>query len=253
MTAANSYCTNPVISVIMATYNHERYIRAALESVLKQSYAPLEIIVVDDGSTDGTPDVIAALIDDTGAHIQYVQQPNRGQPSALNHGLQLAHGSIITFLDADDLWPEDRLPLQLSFFVPIAPYVEKPGIVLGRKERFADGVSVNIAELTAANHRPFHYSLSSSLFARWVFDTVGQFDETQGYVADWDWFVRAKEAGITMASDSSITVFGRIHEGNITQNRALSAHLMVNMIKKHIDRKHKLHGMISLNGDWSEQ
>jgi glycosyltransferase involved in cell wall biosynthesis len=236
---ANSYCINPMISVIMATYNRERYIRAALESILKQSYTNMEIIVIDDGSTDRTPDVITALMDDTGATIHYVQQQNRGQASALNHGLRLAHGSIIAFLDSDDLWPEDRLPFQLSFIMPNDSFDKGPGIVLGHKEHFADGVPVNIAELAAANRRSFHYCLSSSLFARWVFDVVGWFDETPGYhVADWDWFVRAREAGISMVSDPRTAAYGRIHDGNITRNRELLSHLTVTMLKKHLDRMH---------------
>lgn len=225
------------ISVIMATYNRANYIRAALESILRQAYAPLEIIVVDDGSTDDTPAVISALITATAAPIRYVQQANCGQAAALNRGLALARGEVIAFLDSDDLWPDDRLPAQLTFFAQrTAPDVQPVGIVLGRKERFADGVAVSAAELVAANQHPVHYSLGSSLFACWVFDVVGLFDDRMGHSADWDWFVRARELRVPMVADPRVTVLGRIHGGNSTQNRVMVAEQTANMVRKHLDR-----------------
>lgn len=225
------------ISVIMATYNHAHFIRAALMSILRQAYTPLEIIVVDDGSTDDTFAVIGALITETAAPIRYVQQANCGQAAALNCGLALARGEVIAFLDSDDLWPGDRLPAQLSFFAQrTAPEAQPVGIVLGRKERFADGVVVDATQLAAANQRPVHYSLGSSLFARWVFDVVGPFDEKMGHSADWDWFARARESGISMVADPRVTVLGRTHGGNFTQNRAMVAQQTTNMVKKHLDR-----------------
>jgi glycosyltransferase involved in cell wall biosynthesis len=143
---------NPLISVILATYNRARFLRAALESILQQAYSPIEIIVVDDGSTDDTPEIVNTLIAETAAPIHYVQQPNRGAPAAHNQGLRLARGEVITFIDSDDLWPAERLPAQMALFAP-APHqsgAPAPAIVLGREQRFADGVSVNAAELAAA-------------------------------------------------------------------------------------------------------
>jgi glycosyltransferase involved in cell wall biosynthesis len=225
------------VSVIMATYNRAGYIQAALESLLQQNYGPMDLIVVDDGSTDGTAAVVQSLSHQTATPLRYVRQENRGHPAALNHGLSLAGGPVISFLDSDDLWAADRLPAQLAFFAngdSSAP--GEIGIVLGRKQYFADGVSVDEKEMARANQRPFHYSLAAALIARWAFEKVGPFDETVGFVADWDWFARARRLNIPTAVDPRVTLLGRIHAGNMTQNRALGAHLTVEMIRRHLNR-----------------
>lgn len=242
------------ISMIMATYNRAALIRPALESALQQAYPPQELIVIDDGSTDDTATVIQALIEETGAPIRYFHQPNRGQAHALNRGIELARGEIITFLDADDLWAPDRLPDQLAFFdappltdvsvestlnsaVDSAAKTDDIGIVLGRKRYFTDGVQSNEAEIAAANGRPFHFALGAALIARWVFDATGPFDASMPMVADWDWFARVRTLGIPMAVDPRVTLLVRIHGGNITQNRAQGARLTVEMIRRHMRRR----------------
>jgi glycosyltransferase involved in cell wall biosynthesis len=235
--SSNENSDSPLLSVIMATYNRGPFIVSALESLLQQAYSPLEIIIVDDGSTDGTAPLIDELIVREGAPIHYVWQTNAGFPAALNHGLRLARGKIVSFLDSDDLWPKDRLPAQIVLFDTLElPSQVKPEIILGREERFAINGTVDPAELAAANERPFHYSLGASLFARKVFDSVGLFDESLPYCADWDWFSRAREAGIPMASDSRVTLRMRVHGGNLTQNRQLSNLYTARMVRKHLDR-----------------
>lgn len=174
----------------------------------------------------------------TSVPINYIRQKNQGQADAFNHALRIAHGQIIAFLDDDDLWPEDRLPTQLDRFSPgNLSNDDTIGIVLGRKAYFADGVRINEAELAAANQKLYHYSLGAALIARWVFDRVGLFDKSIGYVSDWDWFARARDIGIPMVIDPRVTLCGRIHTGNITQNRELGAKLTIEMIRRHMHRK----------------
>lgn len=229
------------VSVIMATYNRAQYIRAALESILQQGYAPMEIIVVDDGSTDGTEGVISALCAETSAPIYYVRQSNQGLPAAHNHGLRLAQGEIITFLDSDDLWPPDRLPSQLAWFHPQNLSLAAPAIVLGRVKRFPEAdARVNPQELVAFNDRPFHYALGSSLFRRHLFDEIGGFDETLLYTADWDWFMRARGSGVPMAVDPRITLLVRIHASNMTRDRAVGASFTAQMVRKHLERQRQV-------------
>ncbi len=235
--STNVDAANPLLSVIMATYNRGPFIVSALESLLQQAYTPLEIIIVDDGSTDGTAALIEDLLESQAASIQYAWQANSGAPAARNHGLRLARGQIISFLDSDDLWPMDRLPAQIALFESGSlPGERKPQIILGREERIADGGTIDPAELTAANDRPVHYSLGASLIARTVFDSIGTFDESLPYCDDWDWFSRAREAGIPMASDSRVTLKMRVHGGNMTQNRELSNLYTARMVRKHLER-----------------
>lgn len=98
--------TDPgLVSVIIPVYNGERYLRTAIESVLAQNVCPIEIIVVDDGSTDASQTVAREFM----PMVQVITQSNRGASVARNRGVALAHGEILAFLDADDLWLADKL------------------------------------------------------------------------------------------------------------------------------------------------
>ncbi|MBI4550868.1 MAG: glycosyltransferase family 2 protein, partial [Candidatus Latescibacteria bacterium] len=98
------------ISVIVPVHNGAAFLADAVESIQRQGDAPLEIIIVDDGSTDGTAQLIPRL---TG-NIRAAAQSNRGPAAARNTGLRMARGNVIGFLDADDLWPANKLALQLA-------------------------------------------------------------------------------------------------------------------------------------------
>ena len=99
-----------LISCIVPVFNGERYLGEALESILKQSYQSLQIIVVDDGSTDGT----AALVDHYEGQVRFLRQPNAGTAVARNSGLNAAEGEFVAFLDADDLWHPEKSSLAKS-------------------------------------------------------------------------------------------------------------------------------------------
>ena len=107
----------PFVSVVIPTYNRSRQVRVALESVLAQTYAELEVIVVDDGSTDGTGEIIQQLTSqhaDHGKPIRYFPQGNQGPSVARNKGIEQARGEWIAFLDSDDVWLPDKLELQVQ-------------------------------------------------------------------------------------------------------------------------------------------
>nr|MBP7323737.1 glycosyltransferase family 2 protein [Deltaproteobacteria bacterium] len=89
----------PLVSAIIPTYNRQHFLREAIESVLQQDYSHYELIIVDDGSTDATRDLVAAY-----PVAQYLHQKNQGVSAARNRGIAHARGSLITFLDSDDLW-----------------------------------------------------------------------------------------------------------------------------------------------------
>ena len=104
--------TTPRVSVIIPVYNCERYISEAIESILVQTYESYEIIVIDDGSTDNTPLALQPYIET----IHYVYQENQGVSAARNHGIDLAQGELIAFLDADDFFLPDKLTAQVGVF-----------------------------------------------------------------------------------------------------------------------------------------
>jgi glycosyltransferase involved in cell wall biosynthesis len=112
----------PAVSVILPVYNRESTVASAIRSVLAQTWAPLELIVVDDGSTDGTRDVL----DSFGSQITVIDHPHAGPYVARNRGLRHAQGELIAFIDSDDVWLPDRLALQM-------PLMQRPevGLVFG--------------------------------------------------------------------------------------------------------------------------
>jgi len=109
---------NPKVSVIIPTYNRAGKVGKAIESVLAQTMADLEVIVVDDGSSDGTAQMVGKTYGD---RIRYFEQPNQGQSTARNRGLQEARGEWIAFLDSDDLWEKDKLEWQLKALEECGP------------------------------------------------------------------------------------------------------------------------------------
>jgi len=123
--------TAPRISVVIPAYNAAPYIGAAIDSVVCQTYKDFEIIVVDDGSVDNT----AAVLQTYDSKIRYVRQENQGVSSARNHGIRVARGELIAFLDADDVWVPEKLEMQTRFLSTH----EEAALVFGDLELVADG------------------------------------------------------------------------------------------------------------------
>ena len=101
----------PKVSIIIPTYNQAEYLKEAIESVLNQTYKNIEIIIVDDGSTDNTLEVVASFDN----KIVYIQQRNKGASSARNTGIKEASGEYVAFLDSDDMWIKNKLEKQIEF------------------------------------------------------------------------------------------------------------------------------------------
>ena len=235
--------SSPLISVIMAVYNGEDFVAEALGSIVRQMYTPMEIVVIDDGSTDATARIVqdAALID--GVTLRYVHQANQGLSAARNNALGLARGEVIGFLDQDDLWSEGRLDAQLAQLETSSNTGGAAWMVLGRMQFFVDGACVNAKDLDNANRRPYHHNLSAGLFLRRAFQLVGSFDESVRWVADWDWFVRAQEVCVPTVIVPEITVLRRIHTTNVTRQRESGARLTIQMIKQALDRRRAQDGV----------
>jgi glycosyltransferase involved in cell wall biosynthesis len=197
------------LSVIVPVYNGERYLAAAIASVRRQAYAPLEIIIVDDGSTDGT----ARLIERLGPDIRTVHQANHGPAAARNRGLELATGDVIAFIDADDLWPDDKLRLQLPVLYD-DPAIQ---IVMGKVQRLwpTEGDALTLAfepRIPPCDE----LLLGCALFRRAVFEQIGFFDVTLRIGEDTDWFLRARQGGAAIARINQVTLFYRRHGESLT-------------------------------------
>ncbi len=241
-----SSAADPRISVIITVLNGERFLADAVASIRRQAYAPREIIIVDDGSTDGTARVAASLGDD----IRYVYQTNAGPHSAQNTGLKLARSEIVAFLDPDDYWADDKLELQL----PLLVENEKTDIVLGyfqyiRPIADADG---SIRYECFLEPTLGVVCFGCSLFRRSVFDRVGLLDPTLTIAGDTDWFIRARELGVKMSVVHHVTLFYRLHANNMTRDKARVFSFMVQSLKKSVDRRRSERGGIaSPLPDWT--
>jgi glycosyltransferase involved in cell wall biosynthesis len=223
----------PLVSVVIPVFNGERFLREAVESVLAQKYSPLEIIMVDDGSTDGTADVARSLPET----VRYLHQTNQGPAAARNRGIEHAQGSLIAFADADDLWPEDKLALQLPYLMR-DPAAE---IVMGRIQQ------VLLSETGAENFAEpaFSVNLGSAIIRKSVFERVGLFDETMRYSEDVDWFMRAREGGAAIVTIDAVTLLYRQHDQNMTRGKSTSELNVLKALKRSLDRRRESTGFAS--------
>ncbi len=228
---------NPPLSVVIPAYNGEEFIAEALESIRQQRYEPIEIIVVDDGSTDGTE---RAVVGRPG--VRYVSQAHTGGPAAgRNRGIKESAGEIIGFLDQDDLWPADKLGLQ----IPRLVNDESLDVVLGRTQMLHLRNGAGGGREFEARTKPVDYMMvSSALFRRTAFDKVGLFDQTLTYFGDdLDWFIRARESGAVVCQSPEVTLFWRIHETNTSHNPLIRDHergcdrALTEVIKRSLDRR----------------
>ena len=217
----------PLISVIIPVYNGEKYISEAIENILRQEYPVLEIIVVDDGSTDKTAEVVNNLSVD----VRYFSQQNAGPSAARNKGIKEASGKYIAFLDVDDLWPENNLNV-------LAEKLEKEkgsDVVRGYSQLFKDD-SKGGKDYLGNPEESYRYYIGAGLYRRDVFNKVGLFDWRLIYGEDTDWYNRAKELRITIEWLDEVTLYVRRHGENMTEGKNILELNRLNTFKKILDR-----------------
>ncbi len=223
--------SRPLISVIMAVYNGERYLEEAIESVLNQTYSSIEFIVVDDGSTDSTPQIVQSY----GTRLTYASQPHREMASARNRGIGLAQGDYFAFLDADDFWPLDKLEKQMIYFE------QNPGtdLVSGLVRPFHSPETdedFRVKVRCSEELLPAHVA-GAMLVRREAFFKVGFFETEYKMGTDISWHLRAQEKKLRMAMLSHRVLNRRLHPKNHgIQNRHL-AHQRLQALKASLDRR----------------
>jgi glycosyltransferase involved in cell wall biosynthesis len=203
----------PLVSVIVAVHDGERYLQEALDSVLRQTYARRELIVVDDGSTDGT----AAILREMHRSVRAIHQPHAGVAAALNRGIEAAHGAMLAFLDADDLWVPEKLALQVEA-LRRHPKVE---MVLAHLDEFLSPELPVAGERTMPEARRSMPGLhkGTMLIRREALMRVGLFD-TKWVICDFvDWYARAMQARVRSLMLPEVVTLRRLHERNMTRVR----------------------------------
>lgn len=193
----------------MPIYNAAPYLNEALESVYAQQGVLFEVIAVDDGSTD-TSGEIARSFSEQG--IRYVQQHHQGTAAALNFGISLAQGELITFIDADDLWTEDRLARQAQLLLEN----QHLDFVLGYMQPF---LSPELSEIERAQVRCdataiAGYLLGTCMARKRAFEVVGLFSATWKLGEFLDWYLRAQECKLRHYCSNDLVLRRRIHRTN---------------------------------------
>jgi glycosyltransferase involved in cell wall biosynthesis len=226
--------SQPMISVIIPVFNGERYIREALNSVLAQAYDPLEVIVVDDGSTDG----VAAVLADEYPGVRYHYQEHAGLPTARNTGIALADGDCIGFLDSDDVWMEGKLAAETAF---LRDHPEMEAVFGHIRQFFSPDADdkVRKANRIAADVLPGIHP-DTMLIRAVSIRRVGRFNPAVEMGEFLDWFARAQEAGLAHGILPDVLAMRRIHAGNMSiRRRVEAAPAYAHLLKAALERRRK--------------
>jgi glycosyltransferase involved in cell wall biosynthesis len=230
---------HPLVSVVIPAFNAERFLGEAIESVLSQTYEPLETIVVDDGSSDGTVAVASAY-----AGVTVVEQPNAGPSAARNRGFAASRGELIAFHDSDDLMTPDKLEVQAGVLIDkpevgcvlaeqellVEPGAEMPFWVEGSKVQ-----TVMPPRPPELENEPLVHPMTM-VVRRSVFEQIGGFDESMRAAEDFDWMLRASEERIEIARLSDVLLRRRVHPDSLTQDAAAARLGIFRAFKSRIER-----------------
>ncbi len=222
----------PTVSVVIPAYNAARYVEDAVDSVLGQTFRDVEVLVVDDGSTDGTEAVLSRY----GNAIRYLRQENRGVSAARNRGIQESTGRYVAFLDADDMWFPEKLDRQIAA-------LESSG---QHRACYSAHVICTEALTPLAVQRSVRHGStledlllrgnvvgtpSSVLCERSLFSIVDRFDPRLSQCADWDMWVRLATITEFLYLDEPLVTY-RQHGSNMSADPALLERDSVRVLEK---------------------
>ena len=214
--------TNPLVSVIIPAYNAERYLAEAIESAFSQTYLPVEVIVVNDGSKDGTEAVARRYL----PRIKFASQPNGGISKARNTAIEMSEGAFLALLDADDLWAPNKLELQMAAF-RADPALD---IVFGHMVQFFEG--------GGGESQPIQGTLpSSAVIRRESFFRVGRFDPEVKLAEFLSWYLLAREKGLKECVVPEIVLRRRVHGDNIGIRDRKDIGTYARLLKASLDRR----------------
>lgn len=229
------FVDGPLLSVVIPSYNHSRFIKDAVDSVLNQTYRNLELIVIDDGSSDNSMDILLSYKD---SRIQVISQENQGAHNAINNGLKLAKGEYLAILNSDDIYEKNRFEVmidtmrhspEIEFMCSYIRVINTDGKDLGVKKGWRNMQSWLLPhpELSFGAQDEFKENLlmtnftsttSNFLFTRKLYERIGGMRNLR-FAHDWDFALRAAEATECKLVEQPLIRY-RIHENNtISSNR----------------------------------
>ncbi|MCK4577730.1 MAG: glycosyltransferase [Candidatus Marinimicrobia bacterium] len=219
----------PKVTVILACYNEEQYIAEALDSILGQTYQDFEVIVINDGSTDKTEEIIEHYANQYPDKILYVSQQNQGQAASINHGFSLASGLYAAFIDGDDTWYPEKLEKQVKVLDDdtekriglVYTYRDQPNLDTTRKR--SNTVTVGVRGQVFKRLFMGAFTLNSSIMVpRHIFDKVAGYNPIYPFCPDYEFMLQIAAAGYEFDYIPEILVSRRIHPGNTSRQQLVS-------------------------------
>lgn len=219
-----------LVSAVIVVYNGALYIREALDSILSQTYSNIEVVVINDGSTDKTRSIVESY-----SGVRLINQENQGEGAARNRGIQEASGAYIAYLDADDQWAPTKIEKQINL-INKSP---ENGFILCRVKSIHDGDIAHLPWVTETETvETVGAFYPSALFARKsLFSEVGFFVQECRASPDVDWFMRAQDIGIKHAIVEEALLYRRFHADNMTKQNTVMRKAVFDAVFASVKRK----------------
>ncbi|MCO6450802.1 MAG: glycosyltransferase [Caldilineales bacterium] len=238
--------TSPLVSAIVVVKNGEKYIAEAIQSILDQSYRPLELIIVDGNSRDRTQEIAGSF-----AEARIITQKGSGIADAYNTGIRASRGEFTAFLSSDDFWTPDKLEVQIGHMLvhPQLLYtVGRVRFILESDECPPPGFRPELlnGEYTAL-------IMETLVARRSVWDKVGLFDTRLQLAEDVDWFSRARHLDVPMEVLARTLLYKRIHGNNASFDIALNNRELLKTVKRSIERQKGANALGRVTGQRGEQ
>lgn len=223
----------PKVSVVVPVYNGGRFLKGAVLNLLAQGYPNLEIVVVNDGSTDDTAEVAASL----GSCIRFFSQPNQGPSPARNQGVQHSTGELVAFLDVDDLLTESAITRYVAAFeankqADVVMMQMQLMKITGYKDEHE-----TVPEFEFYKDPFYSYHVGTVMVRRAVFDKIGYLDESIRICEDVDWFMRMREHKLHLVMLPHTAMLHRRHDTNMTLHVQKGGRDLVSVLRKSLERR----------------
>ena len=218
---------NPLVSIILPLYNGKKFIESSINSVLSQSYDPFELLVIDDGSSDGGDGLVPA-----DPRIRLFHRQNAGVAASRNFGISQAKGTYLAFIDQDDYWYPEKLQLQMQVLLNDP----EPGYVVTLMHNHLVGTTQRPAWLKPEllTEDPVGLLPSTLVVRRRIFTKIGIFTENLVNASDLEWFIRARKAGVQMRIVNQVLLQRNIHEDNCSHDNNTGKREMFSILRQKI-------------------
>lgn len=218
----------PLVSVVIPVHNGERFVAEAVEAVLGQDHEPIELIVVDDGSTDTTADIVARY-----PQVRYIRQDNAGPSAARNTGIEVSSGELLTFCDCDDVYRKGKVSAQVHHL----ENHPETSCVLVRHETFVEPGTAPPAWMATDDAG---VQVQSAMVRRAVVDAIGGYNAEYRLTENMEWLSRMRAANLRIDVLDDVLVDRRLHGANLSYERKGLQQGLLRSLRDRVEEKRKV-------------